>query len=432
MQQLKVSDDQRFLVHADNTPFFWLGDTAWELFHRLNREEVQLYLRSRAEQHFTVVQAVALAEFGGLETPNAYGRRPLKKNTQGVYDPTVPDTDGEYSYWEHVDFTVETAAEHGLYIAFLPTWGDKYNKQWGEGPEIFNAENACEYGKWLGTRYKDHDNIVWVLGGDRPLTQFNHFEVNRAMAAGLKQGDGGKHLITFHPNGESSSSRHVHNEAWLDFNMIQSGHGVKAPMNYTWVTEDYNRKPVKPTMDAEPCYEDHPRGFQARNGYFDDADVRKAAYYNILSGGFGHTYGHHSIWSMTTEPKDYFIVHWKDALHRPGAEQMQHLRSLIESRPSLERRPDPSLIANNHEGRNYRVAARGDCYAFIFFPNGIPAEIQMGILPGESIRTSWYDPRTGEFQAAGYADNEGILEFVPPSAGRCNDWILVFDSLQQH
>ena len=37
--QLKVSENQRFLVYADGKPFFWLGDTAWELFHRLNREE---------------------------------------------------------------------------------------------------------------------------------------------------------------------------------------------------------------------------------------------------------------------------------------------------------------------------------------------------------------------------------------------------------
>ena len=77
---------------------------------------------------------------------------------------------------------------------------------------------------------------------------------------------------------------HVHHEDWLDFNMIQSGHGVKAPANYRWVAEDYRREPIKPTLDAEPCYEDHPRGFKPDNGYFDEADVRVAAYYNVFSG----------------------------------------------------------------------------------------------------------------------------------------------------
>ena len=77
---LKVSENKRFLVTADGQPFFWLGDTAWELFHRPTREDALRYLRKRAEQRFTVVQAVALAEFDGLNEPNAYGHRPLLNN----------------------------------------------------------------------------------------------------------------------------------------------------------------------------------------------------------------------------------------------------------------------------------------------------------------------------------------------------------------
>src|SRR4051812_47911966 len=77
---LKVSENKRFLVTADGRPFFWLGDTAWELFHRLNREEAVRYLRNRAERRFTVIQAVALAELNGLNDPNPYGHRPLLDN----------------------------------------------------------------------------------------------------------------------------------------------------------------------------------------------------------------------------------------------------------------------------------------------------------------------------------------------------------------
>ena len=57
-----VSDNRRFLVTADGRPFFWLGDTAWELFHRLTREDAVRYLDNRARLRFTVIQAVALAE----------------------------------------------------------------------------------------------------------------------------------------------------------------------------------------------------------------------------------------------------------------------------------------------------------------------------------------------------------------------------------
>ena len=83
--RLKVSDNHRFLVTENGAPFFWLGDTAWELFHRLNREEAARYLENRAKLGFNVVQAVALAELDGHTEPNAYGFLPLAD-----FDPTRP------------------------------------------------------------------------------------------------------------------------------------------------------------------------------------------------------------------------------------------------------------------------------------------------------------------------------------------------------
>ena len=77
LPQLKVSDNRRFLVTADGKPFFWLGDTAWELFHRARREDAERYLHKRSSQQFTVIQAGALAEFDGLREPNACGQTPL-------------------------------------------------------------------------------------------------------------------------------------------------------------------------------------------------------------------------------------------------------------------------------------------------------------------------------------------------------------------
>ncbi len=159
--RLKVSDNKRFLVKEDGTAFFYLGDTAWELFHRLNREEADRYLENRAKKGFTVIQAVALAEIDGLNTPNAYGHRALIDN-----DPTKPDIkDGPANdYWDQVDYIVNKANSLGLYIGFLPTWGDKWNRSHGAGGGSFTVENAAIYGEWLGRRYKDKA-LIWILGG---------------------------------------------------------------------------------------------------------------------------------------------------------------------------------------------------------------------------------------------------------------------------
>jgi hypothetical protein len=119
LPRIRVSDNHRFLVTESGAPFFWLGDTAWELFHRLTREEAAEYFAARARQRFTVVQAVALAEFNGLGAPNAYGELPLIDR-----DPTRPND----AYFKRVDDYISLAAAHGLYVALLPTWGDKVAK----------------------------------------------------------------------------------------------------------------------------------------------------------------------------------------------------------------------------------------------------------------------------------------------------------------
>src|SRR3569833_1459371 len=111
--QFRVSPDKHYIL-KEGKPFFWLGDTAWELFHRLDREEADTYLKTRSEQGYTVVQAVVLAELDGLHDPNAYGQVPLIND-----DPTKPNE----KYFEHVDYIVNKAAEYNINIAMLPSWG---------------------------------------------------------------------------------------------------------------------------------------------------------------------------------------------------------------------------------------------------------------------------------------------------------------------
>jgi Protein of unknown function (DUF4038)/Putative collagen-binding domain of a collagenase len=426
MQRLKVSENKRFLSYEDGTPFFYLGDTAWELFHQLSREEALEYLKNRLERGFNVIQAVALAEFDGLRTPNAYGQYPLLKDYEGNYDPTQPDLTGDYNYWDHVDYIVKEAEKMGMYIGLLPTWGDKFNLKWGKGPEIFTDENAFIYGKWMGERYKHQTNIIWITGGDRPFEKPEHKSIVCAMAKGLKEGDGGNHLLTFHPPGWSSSTHHVKDEDWIDFHMIQTGHSKNIDY-YKFVESDYNLTPIKPVFDGEPRYEDHPIDFKPENGYYIDADVRQAAYWDVFAGAFGHTYGHHGIWSMTTQSSEYYPVTWKDAINRPGGSQVQFVKKLIESRPFFDRVPDQSLIVNQQAGYDHLQATRGNDYAFIYTPTGLTLEVNMGKISGESVKASWYNPKDGSSKLIGEFENKGVASFTPPSTGIGNDWVLVLD-----
>lgn len=430
---LKVSENRRFLVHRDGTPFFYLGDTAWELFHRLTREEAADYLKDRAGKGYTVIQAVALAEFNGLDAPNAYGHFPLLDR-----DPARPDLqDGPGNdYWDHVDFIVGAAAEQGLIIGFLPTWGDKWQGQ----DAVFTSENAGIYGEWLGKRYRDKP-LIWILGGDRNIENETHRAIIAAMAAGLRKGDGGSHLVTFHPRGGAGSSQWFHSESWLDFNMRQNGHSVEFDGAYENTRADYDLQPPKPVLDGEPVYEDHPVSFNmTRHGHSLAIDTRHALYWDLFGGAFGHSYGHHSIWQMydpeKRQPHNHPLLPWREALDQPGSAQMQYGRQLIESRPFLTRIPDDALLVADKvptsvpgAGR-YRFSATRDeegTYAMIYVPAGRPFTVNTALLPAGTLSAWWFNPRDGGAQKIGSIENRGRQRFVPPAPGEDVDWVLVLD-----
>ena len=449
---LKVSEDGRLLQFQDGKPFLWIGDTAWELFHRLNREEAEKYLKDRAEKGFTIIQAVVLAEQDGLNTPNPYGETPLIDN-----DPARPND----KYFEHVDFIVNKAEELGLYVGMLPTWGDKVlSDHPGAGPVVFDEENAEVYGKFLGKRYQNKP-IVWILGGDRNVDNKEAYRIWNAMARGIKKGDDGKHLMTFHPRGGAMSFYWFHNQDWLDFNMYQSGHGKRFNEVYKIAQKHKMISPKKPFLDGEPAYEDIPIKFWEfcdwsnpkrvpthvlntnnlikdkdyfEHGYFTDYDVRIHAYWNFLAGACGYTYGNNAIWQMFDKDKPIAIpclTNWKDALERPGGQDMQHVRALLESRPFEKLIPDQSIIHGiNPDGEKHIQAAGSldNSYLLVYLSVGQPVKLFMDKIKGETAVAWWYNPRNGKSQKIGEYKATGMQNFEPPSSGKNNDWILVIDS----
>jgi len=449
---LRVSPDGRYLMHSDGRPFLWLGDTGWELFHRLTREEADYYLETRAKQGYSVIQAVVLAEMDGLRTPNAYGDLPLIDQ-----DPTRPNE----AYFQHVDYIVNKAEQVGLFIGMLPTWGDKVpNNNPGAGPVVFTKENARVYGEFLGKRYKDKA-VIWILGGDRNVDSFEALEIWNAMAEGLRNGDGGRHIITYHPRGEASSHYWLHNQPWLDVNGYQSGHARKFNKVYRYAEDLSLLQPRKPFIDLEPAYEDiavrfwdywnwyNPKlkpdqqavinGFIVKKdfwkeGFFTDYDVRIHAYWDFLSGACGYTYGNNAIWQMFKEginPVIPCLTNWKDALQRPGAASITHLRKVLEARPFWKLLPDQSVVYgfNYEDSTHVRAAVSQDKdFLMVYMALGQKVYLNMGKIGGKEVNVWWYNPGEGRAVKAQSIENSGVKEFVPPSSGKGNDWLLILDN----
>jgi hypothetical protein len=443
LPRLRVHPNGRYLMTESGAPFFWLGDTAWTLFQNLTRSEVDHYLTVRARQGFNVTQIVALSEFDGLRVGNPEVGLPFDD-----MDPQRPNE----RYWQFVDWVIARAEQRGLYVALLPTWGDKVTPGWGDGPAIFfeRIDALRAYGAWIGARYKQASNVIWMIGGDRPpvmeegrrsragTPNYDYRAHWRALAEGIDAGQGAHTLTTYHTwGGRPTTSAHLHDEPWLDVNTMQSGHGGghDVPV-WQWVGEDWARTPVKPTLDLEPNYEDHPVNpwpkWDPALGYFNDGDIRRQCYRSVFAGACGVTYGHQSMWAFT-DPRRPLINHprvfWQEAIERPGANQVQHLRRLMESRPFFDRIPDDTLItAGQGEGAQHLVATRDahGRYAMVFFPEAVrSATINLAPLAA-AVRATWYDTHTGTSHDAGTFTDRASRVFETPIGW--HDWVLVLDA----
>ncbi|MBL9190661.1 MAG: glycoside hydrolase family 140 protein [Opitutaceae bacterium] len=427
---LQVSPNRRTLQFADGRPFFYLGDTAWELFHRLNREEANRYLEDRARKGFTVIQAVALAEIDGLTVPNAYGALPLIDK-----DPARSNE----AYFKHVDFVVERAAALGLHLGFLPTWG-KYWKT-GDPTRVFTPENARAFGRFLGQRYRARP-IIWILGGDQNVVTPEERAIMDAMAAGLREGDGGTHLITFHPRGPGQSSRQLHDAPWLDFHMSQSSHAARDHDTGLYAEHDLALSPLRPTLDGEPRYESIPVGFYLRDhnrlDRFDDYDVRQAAWWSVMAGACGHTYGDNNIWQMWQPGRTPAInanIPWHVALDHPGARQMGLMRRFMEANAFQALVPDQKLILDgpiNGPAKIRAMRATDGSRVIVYSARGEPFTLDQSVMKAAYVRQSWFDPRYGvshEFRLSGRAwDQQTFQTYTPPISGRGQDWVLVLEA----
>lgn len=411
---LKVSENGRFLVADDGSPFFWLGDTAWRL-QRLAPDDLAAYLDTRKAQGFNVIQGPILTH----DSADDLGER----NS----DPFNPNE----AFFRRIDRIVEETQRRDLYSALVVTWGHNFNA-------FRDPDGARSYGRWLATRYRDRSNIVWIVAGEYAIDGWGDFSLSiwRALGEGLREGSAGRHLITVHgswaPPALQTPSTFFHVDPWLSFNMIQSSQGGDngpGAANWTLIEADYRKPPPKPVLDGEATYEgeqtvDRPA--------WDGFGVRRRAYWSVFAGGFGHTYGADRVY--------YFEDGWRERLLREGGATLVHLRRLMESRPMLTRIPDQRLLARTEPAPCVRLSEHSPCgvphhiqatrdadgsYAMIYVPQGDrTVTIDTTPLSGRDLVAWWYGPRDGGASRIGKFPRSGTLAFTTPPG---DDWVLVLD-----
>ena len=363
---MRVSSNGRYFINTEGKPVFWLGDTQWELFRGYSLDDAIATLKNRQEKGFSFIQVMLL---GVKFEANIKGEAPFRDN-----DPLKPNE----NYFRHVDNVIEQAEKISGLTLVIGVYHKNYPK------DCFQQDNARAWAKWLAQRYRDTSCIIWSM---YPEATQEYVPICRELANGLREGDGGAHLITVHPDPSPESSGSLfHQEKWLDFNSIQTFKDVE--LIYPMTTEDYSRIPVKPVVMAEGAYEEGTEyGFEVTPLW-----LRRQAYYSYLAGGH-HSYGNNASWRIQST--------WREALDSPGAGQMGVLKQIfLELREWWELIPDSSLlaIAPEKEEKILTLSSRHPkgLWAMVYAGAPVSFTLKMDKLGEGNFEADWIDPRTGK------------------------------------
>jgi hypothetical protein len=391
---LKVSDNHRYFVDQQGEPVFWLGTTQWQLFREYKLEDARLIVEKSKGKGFAFAQVMLLGVGDGTK-PNVYGQKPWIDD-----NPLTPNE----GYFTNVDAVVRIARQNNLVIS-MTMFHQRYRK-------FITLQNARAWAKWVAQRYKDVPTIVWSM---TPEAKPEFAPIVRELAAGLREGDGGAHLITFKPDPAPHPAGFLHEEPWLDFSVMQVWKWIERihPM----VAQEYNLKPTKPVVMGEGAYEHGSEyGFEVTPLW-----VRRQAYYSYLAGAH-HAYGHNDSWRV--------LPTWKEALDAPGATQLGILKKAFTEREEWWHLvPDQTVFASggNTNGQVLNLAARhkDGRWAILYLGSRASFSVNLSKLPTGEVRAFWLDPRTGESKAAGRLSNSGEPSFSTPEGWE--DALLVLE-----
>ncbi|MGA2656463.1 MAG: DUF4038 domain-containing protein [Verrucomicrobiota bacterium] len=394
---VKVSESGRYFTDQKGEPLFWLGTTQWQLARDYTLPEARAILERTRENGFAFAQVMLLGVGDGTKT-NVHGEKPWTDN-----NPLTPNE----AYFKNVDAVLSIAGQNGVVISM--TIYHQTNRKY------LTADNARAWAKWVARRYKDMPNILWCMV---PEAKEEFVPALRELAAGLHEGDGGRHLVTVEPDPAPFSSSFLHAEKWLDFDSIQTWKSVE--LIYPMVAKDYNLKPAKPVLMAEGAYEQGSEyGFEVTPLW-----VRRQAYYSYLAGGH-HAYGHNDSWRV--------LPTWKQALDAPGAAQLGILRRVLVGRKEWWRLvPDQSVLAGggNTNGQVLNLAARHADGQWLMVYLGGRASFSVNLnklTAGKLAEASWIDPRTGQSAKIGRFSAAGEQSFSTPAGWE--DALLIVEPL---
>ncbi|MGH6895125.1 MAG: glycoside hydrolase family 140 protein [Geminicoccaceae bacterium] len=411
---LVVTPGKRHLRDAEGKPFLIHGDTAWSLIAQLTREEVDRYLDDRRARGFNTI-LVSLIENNYAANPpaNAYGEQPFV--TPGNF--ATPNK----AYFRHANWVLRRAAKKGFLVLLTPSYVGCCSDGWYQEMIVNGPDRLRQYGKYLGRRYRDFTNILWVHAGDHDPPEKN---LVRAIAEGIRKVDR-RALHTAHGAAETAALDYWSGEPWLQVNNVYTYGAVCAP-----ALEQYARPGRMPFFLIESTYENEHEATERL--------LRTQAYHAVLCGAAGQVFGNNPIWHFDSPNHWPAPVTWQEALGSRGAQSMTHLHDLLTAVRWWKLKPDRKntlLIEGVGEWGDRAVAARSSdrSFALLYLPSSRDITVDLGELAGPEVAARWYDPANGRFSSVSGSPfrASGSRRFRPEpdtNSSGFDDWALLLKS----
>jgi hypothetical protein len=398
---LQVSENRRYLQHADGTPFWWMGDTAWAAFYQATTAEWDSFLDDRAARKFTVQQIHAATGWTRKKTPADSDGNPAfaGKGETFQWNP---------AYWRGVERKVQAANDRGqvVYICAL------IEAPWRLGGA--NREDATEirrFARQLAARLMGNFVVY------SPIADAVWFAVADECGAALKQATRA-HLVIAHPTFFLEPAVIYRDKDYTDASGVQPGAGwtfnpykkekksphfapLAAQYAIEWPLDLYRRAPPKPVLNLEGPYDARDIQTGAEGNYrqpYPKRMPRSSGYLTILSGACGYTFGVGGVWNWGT-PVPNATGGWdlKTAIRATSADEMRYMTELFTGIEWWRLEPRPELIRNQPQEWLRRAAlartAAGDLIMAYVQDNDtltLAAGAFAAPMSGE-----WFNPATG-------------------------------------
>ena len=429
---LKVSPTGHFFVHADGTPFFYLGDTHWlfihERFDTSNAVGVASQFKytvdRRVAQGFTVFQSEAIHNpHGGTHTgPSEEAHADLRDGLTAADLPGFANIDRKFAY----------LADHGIVHAnSIITWVLEPAQN-----AVFTADCMTKLGRYWAARYGAYP-VLWTVGQELDPNVYGAYNPATiglwyAGAQAVADNDAYAQPLGVHMQSIGNGINHPA-DSWWGGKPYHKWWPMQLQSNLTahaWqatAKEFYQNIPAKPAVLYESPYDTF---------WTDNKGARGAGYRAFQSGMCGYGYGANGVWNdlyaIGDYGTDYYMpgsyLQWFDGANLPTGTQMTYLANCYKSLNwwNLTPRFDDAAWGVFADPDHSLLSSDGNTtYVVYFFGDGNATGTIMGMAAGVPYEASWFNPRTGVTTGLGGLTPTAAGQWTVPVRPTSDDWVLL-------